>query len=75
MAGQYGFLTSSPTITDCVFKSNTCEDGGGAIYNRLSNSAISGCFFKESYSDYNGGAIANTGSIGSRTDITQLLPQ
>lgn len=38
-------MSSSPTITNCIFKDNVAAQGGGGMYNKLSNPTITGCSF------------------------------
>ncbi|RKY16961.1 MAG: hypothetical protein DRP63_04520, partial [Planctomycetota bacterium] len=48
---------SSPTITNCRFKSNKASDDGGAIYCFFSSPTVVNCRFSGNSADWYGGAI------------------
>jgi subtilisin family serine protease len=62
---------SSPTITDCIFRENTAEWDGGAIFNQYSSPVIKNCVFNANTALGNdGGAINNEYSSPVITNCT-----
>ncbi|HPC35159.1 MAG TPA: choice-of-anchor Q domain-containing protein [Candidatus Marinimicrobia bacterium] len=52
--------SSSPKISNCVFKSNSADEGGGGISNHSSSPHLLNCIFTENSSlMYGGGGIEN----------------
>jgi hypothetical protein len=63
---------SSPTITNCTFRSNSSGWDGGAMCNRGRNSVIANCTFSDNSAGYygDGGAIHNSGRNSTVTNCT-----
>jgi len=59
----------SPTLTDCIFSSNSGEFGkGGGVYSDTSDLSATGCTFSENWADQAGGGMYSTGSSLTVTD-------
>jgi predicted outer membrane repeat protein len=69
-AGMYN-NQGSPTVSNCIFRENSCLDEGGAIYNFRNSSLITNCQFKANVAGF-GGAGVYCGS-NSHINITHCL--
>lgn len=65
--GMYNF-NSSPTVTKCIFKSNTASYGGG-MFNNLSKPTVTNCTF-ENNASLIGGGMYNVDSNSTVTNCT-----
>ena len=60
--GMYNSF-SSPTLTNCVFKSNSADDGGGGMANFASSPTLANCMFEGNLGNSEkGGAMSNLSS-------------
>ncbi|MHC4335239.1 MAG: right-handed parallel beta-helix repeat-containing protein [Planctomycetota bacterium] len=53
-SGMYN-SNSSPTVTDCIFSSNTASSDGGGMYNNNSSPTVSDCNFGNNTANWGGG--------------------
>ncbi len=51
--------SSSPTVTNCTFRSNTAYASGGGMYNFFSRPTVTNCIFSGNFADAYGGGIFN----------------
>jgi hypothetical protein len=65
--GMYN-LSSSPTVTDCIFTANTANYGGG-MFNVNSSPTITNCIFSDNTA-LSGGAMYNVNSQPTLTNCT-----
>jgi hypothetical protein len=65
--GMYN-LSSSPTVTDCIFTANTANYGGG-MFNVSSSPTITNCIFSDNTA-LSGGAMYNVNSQPTLTNCT-----
>jgi hypothetical protein len=61
-------LSSSPTVTDCIFAANTANDGGG-MFNVNSSPTITNCIFSDNTA-LSGGGMYNVNSQPTLTNCT-----
>lgn len=57
-AGMYN-TSSSPTITNSIFRGNTADVGGGML-NQYSSATMTNCTFSRNYANYWGGGMYNS---------------
>lgn len=63
--GMYNY-EGSPTVANCIFSGNRCDDGGSGIYNDSnSNPTLRNCTFTENTIDSGNGAGMYNGSYSS----------
>jgi predicted outer membrane repeat protein len=48
---------SAPRISDCVFRSNTAQNFGGAIYGTQASPIVEGCKFVDNEAGFSGGGV------------------
>ncbi len=59
--GMYN-SSSSPTLTNCTFSSNTANSNGGGICNSSSSPTLTSCAFFDNTADWSGSGIYNSSS-------------
>jgi len=69
-AGMYN-NSSSPTVTNCTFTSNSASEYGGGMYNDSSDPTVTNCTFSSNSADYScSGGMNNDDSSPNLTDCT-----
>jgi parallel beta-helix repeat protein len=61
-AGLYNSFSSSPTVTNCTFSSNSARYGGGMANRGLSSPVVTNCTFSHNSASDGGGGMYNSDS-------------